>query len=66
MFLTITIDTTRQKKNKVRMHKKRFNPTQGWHRGLNKKRRSFWDKFIKWKKDVKKTSFSGENQVLSF
>ena len=52
MFLTITIDTTQQKKSKIRMVKKGLFITKGWRAASTIAKKSFWQRISSWKKKI--------------
>lgn len=54
MLLTLTIDTTQVKRgNKLRFHKKKFNPATGWRKEIHMRRRSLWQKFKAWRRSLR-------------
>ncbi|MBI2634307.1 hypothetical protein HYW82_01385 [Candidatus Peregrinibacteria bacterium] len=54
MFITLTIDTSQQKKaNRFRFHKKNFNPATGWKKQINARKRSLWQRFKAWRRSLK-------------
>ena len=51
MFITLTINTTKNK-NKIRIHKKKLSPTNGWRRSTKIKKTSMFQRV---KGSLKKT-----------
>lgn len=63
MFITLTIDTNRKNKTKLRMHKQKFNLSSGWRRALHIKKRTMWQKIKAWRKDIKGTQYKLDGQI---
>ena len=64
MFITLTIDTSQ--KRKIRMHKKNFNPSTGWRKSINSKKRSLHHRLAAWKRNLKTKSYKLDGQVAMF
>lgn len=53
MFLTITIDISKNAKKNLRMNQSRINPKASFKRALNAKKRNLWQKIKDWRKSLK-------------
>jgi hypothetical protein len=64
MFITLTIDTQKVKKSKLKFKKRKFNPTNGWKRPIRKKYKSLWQHVKMWiRKPIKNGHYMMNGQV---
>lgn len=67
MFITLTIDTNiKRKKSAIRLHKRKVNPAKGWRRPLHLKKRTLWQKFKDWRKEIKGSQYKLDGQIAMF
>ena len=66
MFITFTIDTSKKRKQKVRMHKKKFSAASGWRKTLHVKKRSMWQKIKAWKRTLGPKQYKFGEQTVIF
>lgn len=64
MFLTVTIDTTQ--KNKIRFHQKKFDATSGWRKAINSKKRNWMQRFMAWRRSLKRKQYKLDGQIAMF
>ena len=64
MFITLTIDTSQKKK--LRLHKKKFNPSTGWRKSVNVKKRKLSHRIATWKRNLRTKQYKLNDQVAMF
>lgn len=66
MFITLTIDTSQKKKQKVRMNKSSVNPAFGWRKPVNGKKRGLWQRIKSWRKKIRDGVYKLDGQTAMF
>ncbi|MDA1060774.1 MAG: hypothetical protein O3B47_03200 [bacterium] len=66
MFITLTLDTTRQNKSKIRLHKKKFNAASGWRKNIHSKKRNLFQRIKAWRRSLKARHYKLDGQVAMF
>jgi len=66
MFITLTLDTTRQNKSKIRLHRKKFDASSGWRKKIHSKKRSLWQRVKAWRRSVKDHHYKLDGQIAMF
>jgi hypothetical protein len=66
MFITLTIDTSQKNKNKIKMHKNKFNAASGWRKKIHTKKRNLGQRFNAWKRSLKSHSYKLDGQIAMF
>ena len=66
MFLTITIDTSREKKQLVKLRKTKINARKGWRKADNSKKFNFIQKLKSWRNSFKVGYYKLGKQITMF
>ena len=66
MFITFTIDTHKKKNKMIRFNTKRFNPSNGWQKAINAKKRSLWQRTLAWRRSLREGAYKlgGQTAML--
>ena len=66
MFITLTINTAKQKKSFISLQKSRLSPANSWRKAINAKKRGLWQRIRAWRRSLKDNCYRLGGQIAMF